>query len=58
MAGITAEAGERRQAVALTDHDDLGELAITRAAGPARHLEDVLHDVVGDGIAFELAHGP
>src|SRR3989440_7548445 len=46
MAGITAEAGERRQAVALADHDDLSELAIARAAGPARHLEDVLHDVI------------
>src|SRR5438445_436704 len=58
VARVSAHAGQCLQAVRLVDDDDLGELAITRAARPARHLEDVVHDVIGNRLALEVPNRP
>ena len=58
VARISAGTGQRLQAIRFADDDDLGELAIARAARPARHLEDVLHDSIRNRLSLELPNRP
>ena len=52
------DAGQSTQDLRVPDHDQLPRLAVGSAPRPARHLEDVVHDLTRHRVGPEAPHGP